>query len=105
MAFSGLSAKPHITVAWPRIFSMVSRSGLLDSISFGNSVPFIFRLAALMNTTGLPASATETGYLTPSTSMMSLALPVGRNLPVIPPTTSDQSIAIFAPVPGTPSMA
>jgi hypothetical protein len=54
-------------------------------------VPFIFRLAALMNTTGLPAATMDSGYLTPSTAMVSLALPVGRNLPVIPRTD-------FAPV-------
>src|ERR1700693_502430 len=93
-----------LALAWPRIFSMVSMSGLLDSISYGDSVAFMFRLAAGGNTNRLPASTIDTAYLTPSTSMVSLALPVGRSLPVIPPTTSDQSMAIFAPVPGTPSM-
>jgi hypothetical protein len=88
------------------VASNLSSSAALLSISAGDSAAVAPIASAGTKTQGLAASIMLTATRpTPGTCNVSVALPVGSNLPVLAPPGSMNSSRIGAPVPATPSSA
>ena len=105
VASAGSLAKPIFTQAAPRMASSFAARALSASTSAGSWVPVMPRSAARTRTMGLETSRMVTSMVPSSPrSSISLALPVGKSLPVLAPAGSRKLTFSSPAVPSTPAM-